>query len=132
MATARSRFAVGLSSPTLMTVDEILEDYMCPVCLEVPLQEIYQCVNGHIICGSCFLQIEDDEKCVVCREPTKVRGNPILAHAVEKILDNQKIPCTHRERGCMEQLPRSEMVSHARHCEYRLGVKTKLLSVLKC
>jgi hypothetical protein len=41
----------------------------CPVCMDVFLGEIYQCPNGHILCGDCKSKIDAKKpaKCPECR-----------------------------------------------------------------
>ena len=57
----------------------------CPVCLEPPLRprKIFQCANGHIVCGGCRERMTRPE-CPTCREPLVGRATVLeqLIHSL--------------------------------------------------
>ena len=67
----------------------IKEDLECPVCRDVPKSlPIYQCLQGHIICNSCYPKLNN---CPVCRVILKSLFSPqIRALTVEKILQKHR------------------------------------------
>jgi len=71
-------------------VDDINRFLECPVCYEVPIEPpIYQCVNGHMICGDCKLRIQ---RCPQCSQPVKER---LLF--LERMLDQIPFPAAEPE-----------------------------------
>ena len=36
-----------------------LSEYECCICLELPENKIYQCLEGHLICSDCYPKIKD-------------------------------------------------------------------------
>ncbi|CAL8068170.1 unnamed protein product [Orchesella dallaii] len=85
----------------------------CPICFEVPKQEIFQCINGHTICGFC---IENLGSCPQCRQPYGT--NKIRCRALEEILNTQTFDCVNKEEGCKKILKRQEIAEHADICQF--------------
>ena len=65
------------------TLDE--DTSHCPVCMDWYRGEIYQCKEGHLVCGSCK---SDLSACPTCRAPMQ----SIRARAVESILKSVVMP----------------------------------------
>ena len=42
--------------------------YRCPVCLNLPICDIYQCNNGHLVCSDCYGKLRR-LRCPTCRTP---------------------------------------------------------------
>ncbi len=61
----------------------------CPVCFEIPKETIYQCKNGHMICGSCSSEVQ---LCPQCRCDLKVEGGLIRNRFAESLVAKLKIP----------------------------------------
>ena len=59
------------------------KDYLCPVCLTLPIPPIYQCHNGHFYCKACHPHLTT---CPVCRIRI-CAGGSIRALAVEQIVE---------------------------------------------
>lgn len=60
----------------------------CPVCMEACLKEIYQCNNGHIICGNCDEnRVMINPCCPTCRIPMGL--NAIRVRALEDLVKLQ-------------------------------------------
>ena len=71
-------------------VDEINRLLECPVCYEVPTEPpIYQCMNGHMICGDCKPRFH---RCLQCSEP--IEGRLLF---VERMLDQISFPAAKPE-----------------------------------
>ncbi|ODM92655.1 E3 ubiquitin-protein ligase SIAH1 [Orchesella cincta] len=89
------------------------EHQKCPICFEIPAQEIYQCASGHTVCGSCSTNLE---LCPQCRDP--YGSKKIRNRALEQILDAQTFDCIHKDKGCKEKLKRQEISNHADVCPF--------------
>ncbi|KAL3316203.1 E3 ubiquitin-protein ligase Siah1 [Cichlidogyrus casuarinus] len=84
--------------------------FECPVCLEFALPPIHQCKNGHILCNSCRVHVNN---CPTCRSgPCNSRNL-----AMDKFASTLTFPC--KFLGCLQSLPIHEKLSHEAHCEYR-------------
>lgn len=94
----------------------------CAVCLELPLNSIYQCSQGHLICIQCFnhlladARIKDEQAtCASCRCAIS-RETCTRNLAVEKAVREMPGTCKH----CARQLPRMHLPTHeSDHCEER-------------
>lgn len=54
-------------------MEEDSDDLKCPVCFEIINSPVFQCANGHLICGQCLDDIErqprpSSRRCPVCRQ----------------------------------------------------------------
>lgn len=95
----------------------------CPVCLNFISTQILQCRNGHLICSDCsvkLIKIADDNEeelytCPQCREPTLFTRNLI----VEQLILNSSIKCQYTRNGCTENLNRSNVAEHEKHCKFK-------------
>ncbi|XP_072936067.1 uncharacterized protein [Epargyreus clarus] len=52
---------VELKPESLLNLDDLLQ---CPVCYEIPTGQIFQCNEGHHVCGRCKVRLD---VCPVCR-----------------------------------------------------------------
>jgi len=93
------------------TLDE--DTSHCPVCMDWYRGEIYQCKEGHLVCGSCK---SDLSACPTCRAPMQ----SIRARAVESILKSVVMPCRWQDAGCTKLGPRVERDAHEQACAFRL------------
>ena len=61
--------------------------FQCPVCLLLPICDIYQCKDGHLVCMICYnkLPVQLPIRCPTCR--TAMPTEPIRARAVEQVSD---------------------------------------------
>lgn len=85
----------------------------CPVCLAIPLGEIFQCYYGHTVCDQCYYTVKH---CPVCS--VEYEGERIRNRQLEYILDKTKFPCANKELGCGSLVLRNEISSHAMCCSY--------------
>jgi hypothetical protein len=111
-----SRRAEDSNIVTLKDLEELLE---CPVCINVPPPGtlIYECSNGHIICGACAEQITD-EKCPTCRVFFWARLRNDIA---EKFIDmfDIEVDCVHTARGCTHMDNKAMIKEHEDNCVLR-------------
>ncbi|CAL8114785.1 unnamed protein product [Orchesella dallaii] len=95
-------------------MDQEVQDHLtCPVCYEVPENEVFQCHDGHTVCGRCSRNLV---ACPQCRAPYGVRK--IRNRALEAILECQEFECQFKDLGCTEKFPRRELSNHIQHCQY--------------
>ncbi|ODM93282.1 Chromobox protein 5 [Orchesella cincta] len=92
-------------------------DYLrlCPICLEVPEREIFQCSEGHIICDLCISKLNRD-RCPQCR--TRFGRKKIRSRVLEEILDRLDFECKFKDNGCAYLCKRGEITSHANLCTF--------------
>lgn len=96
---------------TKMT-SELFDEIKCPICLEIPQTEIFQCSNGHSYCDICSVNIEE---CPLCRKPfTGIRNR-----ALESLLDKIKFDCANKTFGCGVTTHRTQISAHRRYCTYK-------------
>jgi E3 ubiquitin-protein ligase SIAH1 len=74
---------------------------------------IYQCSNGHSVCGDCKKRVKD---CPTCREPLLNIRNLIA----EKLANKVKCPCRNASRGCNEKSCLEVLKKHESVCPYRM------------
>ena len=86
-------------------------DLQCNVCFTIPENSpIYQCANGHLLCKTCRPKLE---RCPCCRKSlTDIR----CLHAETTV---RKIPTKCTFEGCVVILPREDLPSHSKTCQYR-------------
>lgn len=71
----------------------IKESFMCTVCLELPFTSIYQCYNGHLICGYCKSRLERGAPCPCCRDPLWLQDEEFRNFAIESFLGEMNTTC---------------------------------------
>ena len=84
---------------------DAVSEFLCPVCLVLKDDELYQCKYGHIICSDCNVQLKKHE-CPTCREryPAKVQR----AWPAERLISKLPIDCEH----CSQTMTREEFKRH--------------------
>lgn len=90
----------------------IPSEVKCPICKDFPDKEIYQCYNGHIICGECSIDLTTCPKCGVAYLEAKVRNS-----ALELLFDSLKFPCSND--GCPERLFMEKQADHVKNCLFK-------------
>ena len=64
--------------------------FKCPVCLTLPICDIYQCKGGHLLCEDCHGKLPRPISCPSCRVP--MVDTPIRNLAVEHVsMDNHEL-----------------------------------------
>ncbi len=106
-----------------MNLEKLHEDLLsCPVCLEIPKKEIYQCKNGHVICAQC-LSSGVSGKCPQCRVPLD-RDHATRNRSLESILDTMTFDCPQKLKGCTEKLARGSFQMHSeKECKFNKVAK---------
>ena len=69
----------------------------CPVCMDWFRDKIYQCDEGHLVCGACMDNEDWVKDCPQCKMPLQWGGanEPRTRNrAVETLLDTIKMPCS--------------------------------------
>ena len=85
----------------------------CNVCFSVPVtKHIYQCNNGHLLCEDCNKKLTS---CPCCRDPL----SNVRSLVAEKLLDMIPTRCKFKEYGCNVILPRTDLQTHSKDCQYR-------------
>lgn len=107
-----------------MNSNKLQEDLLsCPICLKIPQKEIYQCQNGHVICGQC-LSSGVGGKCPQCREPLNL-DHATRNRSLEAILDTMTFDCPLKLKGCKEKLARGRFQMHAdKECKFNEVAQT--------
>ncbi|CAL8097886.1 unnamed protein product [Orchesella dallaii] len=85
----------------------------CPICLEIPEDNIYQCSAGHIICNLCIPKVPAN-LCPQCRISFGL--SKIRSRVLEEILDPIEYPCKFKSLGCEQLLKRWQIKRHAEAC----------------
>eukprot|EP00937_MAST-01D_sp_MAST-1D-sp2_P004695 g4695.t1 len=98
------------------------EQATCAVCKEVNLP-IFQCHEGHVVCGSCKKHLARPLKCPTCRSsmPESNRNRALEAMA-ERL---KTVPCQWAKHGCDEMFFKhrtDDADKHARVCKHRAVV----------
>ncbi|XP_023240188.1 E3 ubiquitin-protein ligase SIAH1B-like [Centruroides sculpturatus] len=91
------------------TVISLLE---CPVCYENLATPIFQCVAGHLLCGSCRGRVH---QCPTCRGYLGELRNI----AMEKMAEAIALPCRFKDNGCQVVQKLQKRRIHEQHCLYR-------------
>jgi E3 ubiquitin-protein ligase SIAH1 len=98
------------SSPELSQLIRLIE---CPVCKQVPTPPIYNCVNGHFVCGSCRPKLIP-QRCAYCLGSfTRVRNYPL-----ECLVSTPSVHCDFIKFGCRNgsNLSLLEYENHVQSC----------------
>ncbi|KAF3341921.1 putative E3 ubiquitin-protein ligase SINA-like 9 [Carex littledalei] len=92
-----------------VTIDTDLLD--CSICTNPLCPPLYQCINGHVACPSCWTKVQ--YKCHICNIPVVTR-NIVL----EKVLEAAHVPCTYANLGCRKSVSYSHRLVHTDTCEF--------------
>ncbi|CAF3036169.1 unnamed protein product [Rotaria sp. Silwood2] len=96
----------------------------CCICLDLSTLPIFQCINGHLMCASCFnhlladCKLKDEQTtCPNCRCEIS-KSNCTRNLAVEKTISELPIQCDY----CLQIFLRSEIKTHqSQNCLDRFG-----------
>eukprot|EP01083_Nonionella_stella_P079519 218248_1 len=92
----------------------LLELLECPICLLRMSAPIYQCVDGHVLCGDCRERIVQPRRCPQCRRSLGHQR----ARFAERALGVFEFPCNNSAFGCPEFVRVSMRTSHLAACDY--------------
>lgn len=84
----------------------------CPVCLQIPRANVFQCVNQHSICDICSTKFE---YCPICQSSEYRTRN----RSLERLLDGLQFKCSWSRRGCDKTMFRGELTAHEHQCDHR-------------
>lgn len=93
--------------------EELPEDFVCPICFELLVGQVFQCVNGHVICEKCVKSVLS---CPQCR--IEYNGAPIRVRVLENMLDRMSFNCKYKKKGCTQMLKRADLFTHNETCEH--------------
>jgi len=85
----------------------------CPVCMEFFGEHIYQCSEGHLVCAACKEKLPES-RCPSCRQPV----GSVRNRAMEQLIGEMNLPCTHKELGCKFAGPHSSRRTHEKSCKF--------------
>eukprot|EP01084_Bolivina_argentea_P105069 188075_1 len=110
------------SSPAKKPVDGVkIEELECIVCRELPHDKIYQCVNSHLLCASCYRRISESAQCLCpeCRVRMS-RSHASRNKLAENYLSAHLFECPNAERGCHDKIQFCYLLEHGKdECKYR-------------
>lgn len=93
------------------SVNSILRELRCPVCLAYMIPPIYQCSTGHSICKYCSPRLTE---CPTCRKALLLVRNI----ALENLAAGVNYPCFYRLSGCNEAFPVHHIEDHEKSCQF--------------
>jgi E3 ubiquitin-protein ligase SIAH1 len=85
----------------------------CPVCLGTMRPPIFQCRNGHSVCGEWKQRVA---KCPTCREASIDTRNLLAEDLAYKV----KYPCKNTVRGCYVKKHLEDMKKDESVCRHRM------------
>ena len=101
----------SLRAPGLLFVDEVPNDFYCPLCLDV-LTDTCLTSCGHYYCSRCIAPLKaTDAPCPVCREKN---FSTMRNLAVERQIGAMKVYCFYHGNGCVWMGPRSYLDEHVK------------------
>eukprot|EP00466_Bigelowiella_natans_P015118 jgi/Bigna1/126423/aug1.2_g1131 len=94
------------------------KDLHCTVCLDFPEKEIFQCENGHLMCGTCHNRVIQGSNpfCPNCRVRLS-RERLYRNRFAEAVLSSLMVPC--KNKGCKEIVQYGNLKSHHLRCGFR-------------
>ncbi|KAJ3709291.1 hypothetical protein LUZ61_012996 [Rhynchospora tenuis] len=99
----------GAAEELGVTIDADLLD--CSICFHPLRPPLFQCMNGHVACSSCWSKLHD--KCHVCTLPVLSRNT-----ALEKLLESVRLPCIYAHLGCPHSISYSHRELHTDTCHF--------------
>eukprot|EP00937_MAST-01D_sp_MAST-1D-sp2_P006055 g6055.t1 len=116
---AASRAAKKRAKSAASYLGDIKAKAKCPVCLKIQVP-IYQCPEGHIVCGQCKDQLSP-MRCPTCRVDMTNRcgRNRIIEELAEAL---KSVPCRWAHNGCTELFHEAQedvIEEHALECCHR-------------
>lgn len=98
--------------------ETLLSQLECPVCKETFDKPIFTCTNGHLVCGTCKVKLDNPNACPTCREIGLYR-NTNLEKICETVFDRQPIiKCKYTD--CEELITYGNVKLHSDTCKYNL------------
>jgi len=92
--------------------DELFDRIKCPICLNIMMDNIYQCPVGHLFCDVC---IDKNKQCHSCR--VDLPKDKIRAGIMEQMREHMSIHCENKE--CKEiTIGKEHFKRHFISCKY--------------
>jgi hypothetical protein len=94
---------------------ELSSDHLnCPICFVLPVGDVFQCSNGHILCETCCNAIQLQRNiCPSCSVSLTTKSRNLFARA---IIGETATQCPHQL--CQEQILMKYLPRHQRACMY--------------
>ena len=77
----------NLQKITINPVSSVLKNlekvYQCPVCLSLPVCNIYQCTEGHLVCKDCHDKMPTPISCPTCK--SQMPSVPMRCRTAEQV-----------------------------------------------
>ncbi|XP_044750934.1 E3 ubiquitin-protein ligase siah2-like [Coccinella septempunctata] len=89
----------------------ILASFSCPVCLKNAFPPTPQCIEGHIVCRTCFERLEN---CPLCRAKKCSYASNLMAALFEFCI----FPCSFAHNGCTFRGKGMVAYRHEATCEF--------------
>ena len=93
----------------------------CPVCLDLPIDKILQCMNTHTICEQCYDKLPGIKK--KCPQGNCNYNSPDAARSriAEKMIErcNFDFCCKYNKNGCAVVDKKIELPAHESDCLFR-------------
>jgi hypothetical protein len=86
----------------------------CPICTQICLPPVLQCVNGHLVCNGCISRLAEAEVCPTCRHGGPF-GRCLVADRLLALVD----PIVVCPFLCGAKLQLSERLKHETKCLLR-------------
>ena len=67
----------------MLKIEKMEKHFRCPVCLTLPICDIYQCKYGHLLCSDCYSNLTQPISCPSCR--VSMVNTPIRCRAAEHV-----------------------------------------------
>ena len=80
----RVQSSASLTMEPLHPMDEATKIYECTVCLSLPMCNIYQCTEGHLICRDCHNKMDRPVTCPTCK--SHLPATPIRCRVAEQVI----------------------------------------------
>lgn len=94
----------------------IIDNLICPICLEILKKPLMEKKNQHLFCSDCLLKsLENNSICPLCKEELS-DSDLTQCYLVENLLASIKISCEKHEKGCNWTGLASELPSHINSC----------------
>ena len=91
--------------------EDLLRALECPVCLCLMQAPIIMCSNGHSICETCKVKLEN---CPTCRSGFVNIRNKLAEDLSSSIVH----PCKYQEAGCTKRFVFGQDEEHEKECRY--------------
>lgn len=100
--------------------------YNYHICCETILPPILQCTEGHVVCSTCYKQIDH---CPQCRTPYTIQLRNL---GMEKLAANVQFACKNFSHGCQQMMAYSSKPEHENVCAFQKYLCLSVTTQVKC